>query len=330
MIDVKKVKTDIRTIGDNGYDRFLTKTDYGAQENSLGPRERFTKGQNVIGARYPKGKYPIGANEIKTDTEKRHIIVNDGDTNRAIFGRDEQGNWGLFVSKEGIDVNRGFTGEMLISSSEDPDWLSLDPEYFSYNSSTRLNVSTYTPRDIFQVGDKIRLSQTSTKYFYVMSVGTTYIDIIGGDNYTLANADVDSIDLSKEPTPTGFPTGFTHTCTVESGGTDISANFSTKQCTYFMTGTSLTVRFNLISSSLPSSLSIILASAYIPLNVAVKDARSSRPLILGGADYYGEFTGITGSHFSSKGLQINTIGGGTFTSGNFWLDDTLVTNSFSS
>lgn len=58
-------------------------------------------------------------------------------------------------------------------------------------------------------GDKIKLTQTTAKYFYVVSVSGTTITVTGGTDYTLANAAITLPFYSKQATPFGFPQNFT-------------------------------------------------------------------------------------------------------------------------
>jgi hypothetical protein len=60
------------------------------------------------------------------------------------------------------------------------------------------------------IGDKIKLTQTSAKYFIVTAVGSwsgsaTLVTVYGGTNYTLANAAITTPFYSHEKTPFGFP-----------------------------------------------------------------------------------------------------------------------------
>ncbi len=75
----------------------------------------------------------------------------------------------------------------------------------------------------YAVGDKIKLTQTSAKYFYVTAVAysavVTTVTVTGGTSYTLANAAITSPYSSKVQTPQGFPHWFAYTPTWTSAGT---------------------------------------------------------------------------------------------------------------
>lgn len=64
---------------------------------------------------------------------------------------------------------------------------------------------------LITVGNRIKLTQTGTKYFIVTNVGAysggaTLITVFGGTDYTLANADIDNPFYSYSKGPFGFPT----------------------------------------------------------------------------------------------------------------------------
>lgn len=61
------------------------------------------------------------------------------------------------------------------------------------------------------LGDRIKLTQTTVKYFIVTAVGTysggaTLITVYGGTDYTLTSASIANLYYSHEKSPFGFPT----------------------------------------------------------------------------------------------------------------------------
>ncbi len=95
-------------------------------------------------------------------------------------------------------------------------------EAWTYVSATTFTVaSDVTAR--YAKGDRIKLTQTTVKYFYVTNVsafgsGVTTITVNGGSDYTLANAAITSPLFSKESTPNGFPQWFNWTPTLTGFG----------------------------------------------------------------------------------------------------------------
>lgn len=78
-------------------------------------------------------------------------------------------------------------------------------------SATTITVTT-DATTYYSVGDRIRLKQGgSYKYFYIVGVASTTLTITGGSDYTLTNADITDVEVSKEVAPLGFPVAFAYT-----------------------------------------------------------------------------------------------------------------------
>lgn len=89
-------------------------------------------------------------------------------------------------------------------------------ETWTYASATTFTISG-DKTGKYQKGDKIKLTQTSVKYFYVVGVSysspNTTVTVTGGSDYSLANATITSPFYSKAESPQGFPYYFNYTCT---------------------------------------------------------------------------------------------------------------------
>lgn len=57
----------------------------------------------------------------------------------------------------------------------------------------------------YAVGYRIKLTQTTVKYFIIVAVTDTTLTVYGGTDYTLANAAISSISVSNVKCPLGFP-----------------------------------------------------------------------------------------------------------------------------
>lgn len=116
----------------------------------------------------------------------------------------------------------------------------VDPsETWTYASATTFTVpgdqtSKYT------VGLKIKLTQTTVKYFYVLkseySDPNTTVTISGGVDYTLANAAISDNYYSRVQSPSGFPDWFEYTPTFSSAGTSASLGNGTLSGIFRMDG----------------------------------------------------------------------------------------------
>jgi len=144
---------------------------------------------------------------------------------------------------------------------------------WTYASATTMTVPA-ADAAIMRVGTKIKLTQTTAKYFYVTGISGTTITITGGTDYTLANATITSPYLSNQETPPGFPAEFNYTPTLTnlSGGTITTAKFTMKgglvfvRFLYTLAGTNVSgsVRFTLpVSSAVTTSANAINSFAYL-------------------------------------------------------------------
>lgn len=83
---------------------------------------------------------------------------------------------------------------------------------FTYASATTITVASGAA-SIYQKGDKIKLTQTTVKYFYITAVADTLLTVTGGTDYTVANAAITLPYYSHIENPLGFPTAFTSALT---------------------------------------------------------------------------------------------------------------------
>lgn len=126
------------------------------------------------------------------------------------------------------------TGTFTLTGTWDG-WIGSN-ETWTYVSSTTFTVASDVTGK-YQLGDKIKLTQTTAKYFYVIATptfgaGVTTITVSGGTDYTLANAAITSPFYSKVDNPQAFPGWFTYTTTY----TGWSANPSGQICRFAMSG----------------------------------------------------------------------------------------------
>lgn len=87
---------------------------------------------------------------------------------------------------------------------------------WTYSSVSGIQGVITVPTDATQkyaVGDRVKFTQTTTKYFVITAVTSTTITVTGGTDYSLANAAISGIYYSKEINPVGFPSSFAYTAT---------------------------------------------------------------------------------------------------------------------
>jgi len=89
-------------------------------------------------------------------------------------------------------------------------------ETWTYASAVTFTVSGDQTAK-YTAGVKIKLTQTTAKYFYVVSSSygapNTTVTVTGGSDYTLANAAITNPYYSRAATPSGFPQWFGYTPT---------------------------------------------------------------------------------------------------------------------
>lgn len=101
-----------------------------------------------------------------------------------------------------------------IESARQPyvgDWYSFSVASISYSSATRINITDITIASQLKIGDKIKITQTTDKYFYITNVNSTSVDVFAGDDYSVANAAITYFGFSRLATPLGHPILFSRT-----------------------------------------------------------------------------------------------------------------------
>jgi len=91
-------------------------------------------------------------------------------------------------------------------------------ETWTYASATTITVPTGATSK-YKVGDKIKFTQTTVKYFYVTAVTSTLLTVTGGTNYTVANAAISANYYSRVENPLGFPAYHSYTPNWATSGT---------------------------------------------------------------------------------------------------------------
>ena len=99
--------------------------------------------------------------------------------------------------------------QQSIKAMHDTGWTAIT-ETFTYASATTITIAT-GGASRYQKGDKLKLTQTTDKYFYIVKVEDELLTITGGSDYTLDDAAITSPQLSRIETPFGFPGWFNFT-----------------------------------------------------------------------------------------------------------------------
>lgn len=85
-------------------------------------------------------------------------------------------------------------------------WISAN-ETWTYASANTITIPS-GGASRYAKGDKIKLTQTTVKYFYVVAVADTLLTVTAGTDYTVANAAISANYYSRASNPIGFPIEF--------------------------------------------------------------------------------------------------------------------------
>ena len=133
----------------------------------------------------------------------------------------------------GAEINTGTEdGKIVtpkaIADSDIPSGLTPARETWAYASATTITIPAGGLLK-YAVGDKIKLTQTTVKYFYVVTVADELLTVTGGSDYTVANAAITNNYYSHTENPVGFPTYFNYTPAVTSGSGTLTTVSATGQ-----------------------------------------------------------------------------------------------------
>lgn len=158
------------------------------------------------------------------------------------------------------------------------DGWTASPYAWTYASATTFTIAGVDATAYFPTGTKLRLIQTTTKYFRVISSSfstDTTVTVTGVGDYTLANAAITSPYYSYQNTPQGFPRKQDGTWWEELGRTTLSSTADS-------ISVSISARkYLLIRYSLAASGSI---NALLQLNSDTGSTYSYRSSINGAGD----------------------------------------------
>jgi len=127
-------------------------------------------------------------------------------------------------------------------------------ETWTYASATTITVPAGAASR-YAVGDKIKFTQTTVKYFYVTGVADTVLTVTGGTDYTVANAAITVNRFSKAASPVGFPTWFDYTPTLSGKDSMTYTNTTISLARFKIDANSVTLRvhFNGTVGGTPST-----------------------------------------------------------------------------
>lgn len=90
-------------------------------------------------------------------------------------------------------------------------WSSVSDSW-SYASANTVTVPSGAA-SLYQVGDRVKFTQTTVKYFVITAVADTVLTFAVSTDYTVANAAISAIYYSHQENPIGYPGWFSYTPT---------------------------------------------------------------------------------------------------------------------
>lgn len=171
----------------------------------------------VFGADFTDETAPVGTATVSVNTGAALVDVELQNLHKALTQATETqaGTVELATNGEGLlgsDTARAITAAVLAYMGIKTGWIP-DTNTWTYSSADSPTFVISINADmtgLIGVGDKIKLTQTTAKYFIVTAVGSfsgsaTLITVYGGTDYTLANAAITSPYYSHHRSPFGFP-----------------------------------------------------------------------------------------------------------------------------
>lgn len=125
-------------------------------------------------------------------------------------------------------------------------------ETWTYASATSFTISGVDRTSRYTKGTKIKLTQTSAKYFVVASSAfstNTTVTVIPSSDYTIANAAITSPYYSYAESPQGFPDWFVYTPTRDVAGGTAPTWTTIDVSRWRVTGKEITVELNYHNAS---------------------------------------------------------------------------------
>ena len=139
----------------------------------------------------------------------------------AQFYEDSAGNVTLLSSKSGGGFRINPVSNKVQKRHKASEiWANIGPgedgwqeanEQWVYATATTITVPAGATSK-YQIGNKIRFKQGGAyKYFYIVGVSDTVLEVTGGSSYTLTNAVISDNYYSVAESPLGFPDWFSYT-----------------------------------------------------------------------------------------------------------------------
>ena len=221
------------------------------------------------------------------------LLVKDGGFN---LGSDAQGDIYYRGATALARLAPGTSGQFLKTqgASANPTWAAsgstdgwTDPsETWTYASANTITVPTGAASK-YHKGDRLKLTQTTVKYFVVISVADTVLTVAINTDYVVADAAISANFYSHQINPLGYPDWFVYAPTIN-GPTGTVGAFAVDRTFYQFRVDGRTCHFNNafrisnkgswtgnVQVSLPVALGFANPSGYIPFAGVIAPASTA-------------------------------------------------------
>jgi hypothetical protein len=170
---------------------------------------------------------------------KGHLVPNVADDTLMLLNATQSSSGKTFTASA---LNTSTLDGTAWLTDASAGWIAASGAW-TYLSATTISVPAADAARMSR-GTRLRLVQTSTKYFVVVGVSGTTVTLTAGTSYTLANAAITSPFFSNASCPPGFPSAFEYTATLTGwSGTP------TQYCRFMVDGAWATLWFNISGTS---------------------------------------------------------------------------------
>lgn len=221
--------------------------------------------------------------------------------------------------KDGTDLNDNIITAAKLDANLLAGWLLLAA------SGTRVSNTSFTVSgdvtDQIAVGDKLKITDTTTKYLYVTAATygapNTTITVTGGTDYVVAGNPT-NIYYSKAASPVGFPGWFAYTPSLSANGSMTYTSTTVNLARFKMDGKSVTLVINHQGTVGGTPNTTIVAS--LPVNCNNDYTYNAHNIFNNGANAVGHSAVAT----SNQSLNSRIANGGNWTAGTIIIRAVIV------
>lgn len=222
---------------------------------------------------------------------------------------------GKFYTLTSAGAEVGLATESYVSTAVATDGWTASADTWTYASASTITVPSGAA-SIYQVGDRIKWTQTTVKYGVIVTVADTLLTIAVNTDYTVANAAITLPYYSHQESPLGYPGWFVYTPTWSGTGGSPSISNGSIQGRFSVNGKNCRFEAKLIwgasttaNSATENRLSLPITSATLLTGTAINPIGATSVYDSGSSKIY---VGVTSHMDTAKaGSYIEGTAGST-------------------